>query len=429
MARLTHSKDTNLLNQTLKGYLIFSALLLLLFIPIIFFLFQKLYLDDIDDGLRLEKSEFQQYILPNLKTQDIKQWNRFNRDFKIIDTLKSNTHDYIEQKFYYDTLVHELEPYRVLYSSVSIENKPYTLLIKQNLIEEKDWIEKIILFVVSLLIFILLGTYLITRWQNRRVWRSFYQNLTLLERFELENAIEPPKFLTSNINEFNRLTTVLKELVNRVIKSYKIQREFAENAAHELQTPVAVLKSKIDSFLQVPELTDRQMQLLDQLNEATTRLSRLNKNLLLLSKLEHQIFEKGEVDFKNIIVQNLDFWYEQCEAKHLKMEYLSIHSSLQMANLSLAEILINNLIFNAIRHNILGGNIEIFLNHEKFVVRNSGKNEAIPSNQLFQRFVKTDASTQGNGLGLAIVKKITDLHSWKIEYSFENNLHIFTIFF
>ncbi|PWK21636.1 signal transduction histidine kinase [Arcicella aurantiaca] len=429
MAKLTTKKESKLLNQTLKGYLIFAFLLLLLFIPIIFVWFQKLYLDDVDEGLKLEKNEFQKYILPKLKTTDIYQWNRFNRDFKITDTAQIITKDYIQQQFFYDTLVDEHEPYRVLYSSVLIENKPFTVQIKQNLIEERDWFVKIIQFIIVLLIFILLGTILITRWLNKRIWQSFYQNLAVLETFEIEKSETSPQFFTSNINEFNRLMSVLTDLVNRVSKSYKIQREFAENAAHELQTPVAILKSKIDTFLQVPELTNQQMQLLEQLNEATSRLSRLNKNLLLLSRLDQQIFDKNEVNLNSLLISNLDFWQEQCDTKQIKLNIKSAEKSVHFANFSLAEILINNLLFNAIRHNDVGGSIEICLNQTSLEVKNTGKNEAIPQTQLFHRFAKTNVSTQGNGLGLAIVKKITDLHTWQISYSYENDFHIFRIIF
>lgn len=429
MAKLKTNKHLNLLSQTLRGYLGFSTLLLLLFIPIIYFLFQKLYLDDIDEGLRLENKEFHQYSLTKLHIEDINQWNRFNRDFKIIDTLKNLTDEYIVQQNFYDTLAHELEPYRVLYSPVLIENKPFAILIRQNLIEEKDWIEKIVAFVITLLLFILLGSILLTRWLNKRIWHSFYQNLSILETFDIEKISHPPKFQPSKINEFNRLNAVLNELVNRVIKSYKIQREFAENAAHELQTPVAVLKSKIDVFLQVPELTNEQMQLLGQLNDATSRLSRLNKNLLLLSRLEHQKFDFEQVNLTEFLSANLDFWHGQCDAKSIKINILELNDSLQNTNRSLSEILINNLILNAIRHNINDGNIDICLNQMKIEIKNTGKKEPLHQSQLFKRFAKTDASTQGNGLGLAIVKKIADLHSWQIVYLYEEGFHVFRVIF
>lgn len=431
MAKLKSKFQSNLLTQSLKGYLVFSGILLLLFTPVIYFLFQKLYLDDVDEGLILEKKEFNRYTLPNFKVQDIEKWNRFNRDFKIVETLENIKNDTILQQFFYDTLAvaHEHEPYRVLYSPVVIENQPFTIFIRQNLIEEKDWIEKIAILFITLLVFITLGTTLINQWLNKKIWQSFYRNLKLIESFEVENANSPPKFYNSKINEFTRLTTVLNELIERVIKSYKAQREFAENAAHELQTPVAVLKSKIDTFLQVPELTNQQMQLLEQLNDATARLSRLNKNLLLLSRLEQQIFEKFDVDFKKIVSSNFDFWQEQCDAKQIKFNPSKLSDSRHLANLSLIEIMTNNLIVNAIRHNVVGGSIAIFLNQTVFEIKNSGNTESIHPNQLFQRFAKTDSSTQGNGLGLAIVKKIADLHSWQIEYLYEDGFHIFRIKF
>lgn len=429
MAKLTHTKQTNLLTQTHKGYLVFASVLLLVFTPIIYLLLQKLYLDDVEEGLILEKKEFVRYTLPVLKIHEIEQWNRFNRDFKIVDTIKNIHEDKISQQYFFDTLAQELEPYRVLYTPVLIKNKPYTLFIRQNLIENKDWVQEIAVIFITLLAFIILGTAIITFWLNRKIWQPFYQNLKILETFEIDKSDFSPQFSSSNINEFNRLENALNELITRAIKTYKIQQEFVENAAHELQTPVAVLKSKLDTFLQLPELTQEQMLILEQLNETTTRLSRLNKNLLLLSNIENPKNAKELCNLKEILLKNIDFWDLQCQTNHIKFIVKNSQDSTHYVNRSLAETLLSNLLLNAIRHNINNGIIEIELTQNYFRIKNTGKTSEINSSELYKRFVKIDASTQGSGLGLAIIKKVADLHSWQIQYSFEANFHIFWINF
>lgn len=99
------------------------------------------------------------------------------------------------------------------------------------------------------------------------------------------------------------------------------------------------------------------------------------------------------------------------------------------SNYTLVEILISNLILNAIQHNIPQGKIIIKLTQKKFIVVNSGKTQPIPQEKVFLRFSKTDPSAKGNGLGLAIIKKITELNNWQITYSFSEDLHFFTLLF
>lgn len=422
-------KAQKLLHQTLKGYIGFAVLLLLLSMPFAYFLLEKLHWDDIDEALHLRKKEFQTYHLPTLTLTEISQWNKYNRDIKIIDTLRNLQKDSLLQQSFYDELDNEIEPYRVLYSPIRVEQKPFTLLIRQNLIESEDLIFNILGLFAGLLVLLLAGLFGLTQYFSRQLWKGFYDTLQQLENFELGKT-SAPTFKQTHIQEFERLKVVLQNLIQKSIAVFQSQQEFIENAAHELQTPLAVLQAKLDTFLQMPDLSQAQMQALDSLYELLARLNRLNKNLLLLSKIDKQFFQNLEnIRLKELITKQVSFFEEQALQKNIRLEIGILENVTIQANQTLMEILLSNLLLNAIRHNHENGLISISLTQSKLQISNTGQSSSLPQTKLFQRFAKIDSSTQGNGLGLAIIKKITDLYAWQIRYAFEKEKHVFEVFF
>lgn len=418
-----------LLHQTLKGYIGFAGLLLLLSMPFAYFLMQKLHLDDIDEALILRKKEFQTYHLPTFTLAEISQWNKYNRDIKIIDTLQNLQKDSLLQQPFYDELDDELEPYRVLYSPIRIEQKPFALLVRQNLIENEDLIFNILGLYAGLLLLLLAGLFGLTQYFSRRLWKGFYDTLQQLETFELGKT-DAPTFEKTQIQEFERLNSVLQNLIQKSIVVFQSQQEFIENAAHELQTPLAVLQAKLDTFLQMPDLSQAQMQALDSLYDLLARLNRLNKNLLLLSKIDKSSFQNLEnINLKELIEKQVSFFEEQALQKNIRLEISILENVSLQANQTLTEILLSNLLLNAIRHNHENGLVGISLTENKLQISNTGQTLSLPESKLFQRFAKIDSPTQGNGLGLAIIKKITDLYAWRIEYAFEKEKHVFEVFF
>ncbi|MES2485149.1 MAG: HAMP domain-containing sensor histidine kinase, partial [Bacteroidota bacterium] len=247
--------------------------------------------------------------------------------------------------------------------------------------------------------------------------------------FEIDKN-KPPHFLATNIEEFDSLNKSIERLIEKNTAIYKNQREFIENAAHELQTPLALFQTKIDTLSQSPNLTEEQSDLLDSLNNDVSRLNRLNKNLLLLSKIENSTyFEKQPVVLNEYINKHHDFFEEQASAKGLTLATDFAQPATINANPVLTEVLINNLFLNAIRHNVSNGKIIICTTGNTISFFNTGHDKPLNSDKLFNRFSKSDPSAQGNGLGLAIVKKIAELNNWDIAYTFENSLHNFTVTF
>jgi len=418
----------NLLHTTLSVYLLYSLLILLIAAPVLYFATQQLYLQEADDTLLLHKKEFIQYVAPTMDKEDIGAWNKFNRNRKIYPA-ESLQNDSIYNTTYYDTLDAELEPYRELKASVTIQDRIYTYTSKINLVESEDIIKSIgLLFFITISV-LLAGLFFITKRLSLSLWKPFYKILQQIETFEIDKT-QTLQFTPGRIEEFNRLRISIQKLIERNTSIYATQKEFIENAAHELQTPLAVFQAKIDSLMQRTDVTQGQSEILDSLNTAVARFNRLNKNLLLLSKMENAVYsDKIPISLTNYIHKNLDFFKEQANAKNIHIK-IDIEKNMGIKlNPILADILISNLFLNAIKHNIQDGEIIISAKKGNLTFSNSGQAMPLKQEHLFNRFSKVNPSEDGTGLGLSIIKKIADINHFKVSYHYTSNLHSFTITF
>lgn len=415
-----------LLNKSTKSLLVFSVIVLLVSAPAAYFITRALYMEETDETLSLHKLEFQE-AHPDFKVADVAPWNQHNRNVKIwpFDGRLSDT---IYTTTYFDVHEKEQEPYREFKSPIAIEGKKYTYMERNNLVEKRDMVLGVaLLFSVVILLF-LIGVLLINKRTSKRLWKPFYVTLSEIEHFELDKSRRPhlPK---TGTQEFDRLNRSVNLLIEKNQAIYATQKEFVENAAHELQTPLALFQGKIDTLLQT-SLSKEQVQLLDALNLDVARLNRLNKNLLLLSKLENGDYPARQlVSIGELLQRNRDFFTEQANARNISVRIelaVPLHIS---ANPALVEILLNNLFLNAIRHNVKDGEIRIATGTNSIAFSNTGSGRALNAHKLYNRFSQLGSSGQGNGLGLAIIKKIAELNGWEIRYSFLQNWHVFEVGF
>jgi len=206
-------------------------------------------------------------------------------------------------------------------------------------------------------------------------------------------------------------------------------KAFTENASHEIQTPLAIINSKLDLLMQDERLTDTQSQALHEAGSALQRLSRLNKSLLLLTRIENKQFnETSNIDLHKRIEEKLSELKELIDDKNIEVNRNLKNSNINM-NSDLADILLNNLIGNAIRHTSKNGQISITLSPKELTIQNSANGVALPKQELFNRFYKPVSSNDGNGLGLSILKQICDASGYSISYNFINEKHEFSIHF
>jgi two-component system sensor histidine kinase ArlS len=418
-----------LLTQTLRANMLVSALILIVSAPLFYWITEGLAIEDSDEALRLRKKEFLHYTLPTLAIGEIESWNRINRDMRILPLDGKLLGDTVFGQFFYDTLDAENEPYRVLLAPVTIQGKPHIFRARMNQIESEDFIQSIALLFILVILVSLAGMYLITRWQSQRLWHPFYATLTIMENFEIdkEQSIE---FGKSSTVEFERLNVVLEKLLAKNRSIFAAQREFVDNAAHELQTPLAILQTQIDVMMQRPDLSEGQGEMLEKLESAINRLLRLNKNLLLLSKLDSKPYSANEeVSVLGILQNQLPFFQEQAAPHQITITLDLVQDLRLFANATLVEIAVSNLFFNAIRHNIFKGEVAVQLAEGKLMVSNTGSADALPADQLFKRFSKISSNSQGHGLGLSVIKKIADLNGWDFTYAFHDRRHCFELNF
>jgi signal transduction histidine kinase len=292
----------------------------------------------------------------------------------------------------------------------------------------EDMVFTIAAMFLFIIILLFIGIIWISKITAAKIWKPFYNTLDQIQDFEIDKN-KSPQFSPTDIDEFDRLNKSLEKLIEKNTVIYQSQREFVENAAHELQTPLALFQTKIDTLLQL-KLNKEQLSVLSSLNNDVSRLNRLNKNLLLLSKINNgNYLEKNTIVLNEYIEKHLDFFTEQAKAKNLSIVTEFISNLTIQGNPALTEVLINNLFLNAIRHNEKNGKIIISIKDNLLSFSNSGQSTALKVDKLFNRFSKINPNSPGNGLGLAIIKKITKLNQWEINYTFDNELHRFSIRF
>ncbi|WP_264530549.1 sensor histidine kinase [Flavobacterium sp. N502540] len=416
-----------LLQKTTSSFLTYAIIILVIAAPLFYFISQQLYIYETDEVLHFHKGAFIKESHKDFTQKDIDLWNKYNHEVMIVPDMGVKE-DSIVGKMLYDSIAKEKEPFRVLYAPVTINGKKYTYNEKINLLEMEGMVFSIALIFLFIIIMLLIGIILISKATAAKIWSPFYNTLHQIENFEIDKN-KPPHFLPTDIDEFDRLNKSLERLIEKNTAIYKNQREFVENAAHELQTPLALFQTKIDTLTQL-NLDKEQSLLVSSLNLDVARLNRLNKNLLLLSKIDNENFiEKSTMVLTDYITKHLDFFTEQANTKNITISTEFASALTITGNPALTEVLINNLFLNAIRHNEQNGKIIIKVTEKELIFSNTGPATSLAIEKLFNRFYKNNPSSTGNGLGLAIIKKITELNHWEINYAFSNNRHSFTVKF
>jgi len=316
---------------------------------------------------------------------------------------------------------------RGLVTSVTVGDKYYKVLIIESKVETEDLIRLIFTITIGVILLLLLVLLITNRLILNRLWQPFYNIMKELRLFSIADNREIPK-LDTNIDEFKELNTTVVDMAARAKHDYKDLKTFTENASHELLTPIAVINSKLDTLIQTENFSERQSKLLNDLYGAVSRLNRLNQSLLLLVKIENRLLhEQQQINLRELAEEMIIQFEEIFQDKNLNLTY-ALEDKEIFASRYLAEILLSNLISNAIRHNHNGGSIDIKLSAEKLVIKNTGEDKALQDEKIFTRFHKSSAS-EGSGLGLTISRHICENFGFTLNYKFESPFHIFTVNF
>jgi signal transduction histidine kinase len=320
----------------------------------------------------------------------------------------------------------EYESGRGLITSVTVGDKYYKILIVESKVETEDLIQLIFAITIGVIVLLLVVLLVTNRLILNRLWQPFYNIMGELRLFNITDTSDIPK-VTTNVDEFEELNLAVIDMAAKAKHDYKDLKTFTENASHELLTPIAVINSKLDSLIQTENFSERQSKLLNDLYSAVSRLNRLNQSLLLLVKIENRLLhEQQQINLLELMAEMVVQFDEIFQDKDLKVIY-NLGNKEIFGSRYLAEILLNNLISNAIRHNHAGGEIIINLTSKNLTIKNTGNKQPLNEN-VFTRFHKSSGS-EGSGLGLTISRQICENFGFSLDYSFEDRYHVCVVKF
>jgi signal transduction histidine kinase len=333
-----------------------------------------------------------------------------------------------------DTLVwhnglRRMENNRKLTAYLKSEESNFRIEIHDVIVESDDIYQGV--FKSQTRLFIILGivmvisSFLISRW----MFRPFKLTLEKIRNYNIK-SLKPTTLGRTGITEFNILNEFVNQMTEKISHDYRNLKEFTENAAHELQTPLAIASAKLELLLQQDKLTQEQVDLINSSYEAIGYMSKLNKSLTLLSKIENKEFSnKTKINISSELKNTINSFSELIHLKDIELES-NIKKDINLENdHTLIKMMLNNLLQNAVRHNYKGGKLKIELNRTNLIIENTGHELKVPADQLFERFKKGIQSEKNTGLGLSIVQKICELSEYRITYSIRNNRHTITVNF
>lgn len=417
-----------LLNQTIRLYLLYATIILFISIPVLYAAIQNVLAEETDESLIAQKEKMMTQLEKAGDLRLLISLENLDPDVRLIpsqttiarkDTLYSITN--------YDPVSREKIPYRILESNISVNGSKYTLQLKNSLLDSEDLLESIVKTSTVLLFLIIAGMILINRILSKKIWKPFYDTIHQLEGFKIEEN-KVLQFEKNNITEFTELNRAISVLTDRNRSVFQSQKEFTENASHEMQTPLAILQGKLELLMQTNPLSREQSELISDLADVNQRMSHLNKSLLLLTKIENYQFGETEtVLLKPVIAKLIEQYTFLAEQKNISIQN-ELSDDVQLtASKMLIEMLMGNLLSNAIRHNVEAGKVRIYSKGKEIVFENSGKLTGLDERKLFQRFQKQSADLSHTGLGLEIVKKVTEVCHFRIRYNFADGMHQFII--
>lgn len=324
----------------------------------------------------------------------------------------------------------EDEPVRVLRTwFMTSDRKFYELTIETSTLEKEDMAEAIFWSIVILYVCLLCCILLVSHFVFKSSFRPLYTLVNWLKAYRLGKQ-SAPLVNETKVDEFKILNTAIRDTMQQSTEMYNQQKHFVENASHELQTPLAICMNKLELLSENPDCTEEQLSEIAGINHTLGGIIKMNKSLLLLSRIDNKQFpDTSEININQLAGQYLPDFKEMYEHKNISVSYTETATLIYVMNESLASTLISNLLKNAFIHNKKNsGTIDITITGRTFAIANSSDSPALNETLLFNRFEKQTHRKESTGLGLAIVKSIASIYGIEIKYEY-NGLHQFILTF
>ena len=404
--------------------LVATVAIFLLASIVFYFFIRSALISQVDDDLDIEKKEIEIYAknydkLPEVVPvrHQVISYQLTTQHFKevVYRTFKAN-----------DSTENDVDDFRSLDFGVRANGHEYKVSVMKPLDTTENLLWYILLIILSTIVILLTASYVINRLVLRKLWTPFFDTLGKLKTFSLSSN-KPLHFPSTKIEEFGLMNNTLEMTTNKAQQDYMALKEFTENASHEMQTPLAIIQSKLDLLIQDEKLSEAQSVVAQSVYESIQKLSNLNQSLLLLAKIDNNQFEEtSSINLKEKIQKKMEAFQELWANENITVSATLEDASVKM-NRALADILLNNLLSNATKHNFSDGNISIVLSKTGLTVSNTGQAVTLDNNRLFTKFYTEKKGAGNNGLGLSIAKHIGDASGFSISYSFNNQLHSFIV--
>ncbi|WP_407405692.1 sensor histidine kinase [Chryseobacterium sp.] len=385
--------------------------------------------DNVDDGLKNRKIQLIKavYVDPNLLKNNEFGFNEFN--INPVSPLKYTEKNKLYNKMYYMEYDDEDEPYRVLETDfIDQYGKYQKLVVRTSTVEEDELIYDLTTALVILYFLLVISVILVNGLLLNKALKPFYHILNNLKKYQFgQHSVYEKK--TYAIKEFNDLNTEIEGMIGRNELVFLQQKQFIENASHELQTPLAIAINKLDFAMRNDELSEDHLKLMSEVKSNLSRMTSLNKSLLMLSKIENNQFNKSENIIFNDIIKELLLDYEDyIEHKEITTHVIEEEKFSANFDPDLAIILLSNLLKNAIRYNKVDGELEIEIKENLIIVKNTGLDAPLDQAKIFNRFYKQGTEQSSTGLGLSIIKTIIKQYpNWDIVYEYNDGYHCFMV--
>ncbi|MBX2980609.1 MAG: HAMP domain-containing histidine kinase [Flavobacteriales bacterium] len=421
-----------LLHRTRRPILLYASVVLLLSIPAYYLILRNVWLADIDQDLEIVKRKVERGLQGGHLSQEAlaETIHRINAIDAGVHLALLPPDSSVVERFHtidrFDELHGHEEPFRTYESTIMLDGVPYAISISRVIEETEELVLAITLVALVSLVLLFGGMLLIDRVAARRIWRPFHRLLDALKRFQVDSD-QPFQASPTGVTEFDELERVVEQLTQRNRAIYEEQRHFTENAAHELRTPLALLQAKVERLFQSEGLSPQQAALLDETSRLLGRMRHTHDGLLLLARVDNApVHPEERCDPVAIIRSQLAQTREQIDALGLTVSMEAAQTVSWRMEPAMAEILLGNLIGNAIRHNMRGGRIRITLTPDALSIANTGQGGALDPESLFKRF-SGSGSGKGLGLGLTIAQRVCERQGWSLRYAYREDMHVFSV--
>lgn len=389
-----------------------------------YFMVHYILLHQLDEALETERTEILTFSRKHGKLPEVlntpDQFTVYQQASTPVKEHFSN--DYVQY-------VKKSEWSRQIAFSAKVNGINYLVTVSKPLEETEGLLSVIIVVTILLIALVLISSQLINRAVLNKLWHPFYEAMDFLKRFKVDQKSEFA-LRSSGIDEFDQLNKGISDVLRRVQADFESLNEFTSYAAHEMQTPLAVIRAKLELIQQDENVFRQYAGHMVGIEQAVRKLSKLYQSLLLLTKIENgQFMFTEQVRLDEVVYNKLGELDDLVNTKEISLDTDIAPTSLTF-HAYLADILVGNILNNAVRYNIAGGVISIRLNENELVISNTSYLPAMQQEHVFQRFFRSaEAKEEGNGLGLAIVKRICEAAGYAISYSYIGNRHSFRIAF